>query len=450
MPAKHWYDPIPGHLGLPILGNTLLFYRDSLGGLIEAYEKYGRVFKTRIFGELMIGLLGAEANRAVLVERARSFSSEGGWELTIGELFKGGVMLKDGADHRRHRSIMQAAFVHAALVGYMAQMEPILRKHLDDWRAQPPPRVYDAVKQLTLEIASRVFLGLELEHEIARVNRGFLDLVKGSVAFVRRPVPWLAYDRALRAREELKLFLGEVIDARRDRPGPDLLGRLMSAESAEGHRLEKVEIIDHMIFLLMAAHDTTTSTLTSLFYELGRHPDWQRRLRERCDAIDPAADPEFRTLATIEELDWVMKEAMRLHTPILYVPRRTIEPFAIGGFEIPAGIQVAVAPGHTHRMTEYWTEPDRFDPERFSPARAEHKRVPGSFLPFGAGAHACLGQVFAEIQVRLILLHVLREFGWEVPRGYRARYQQVPIQAPKDGLPIGLEPRALRTGPCRA
>jgi cytochrome P450 len=176
--------------------------------------------------------------------------------------------------------------------------------------------------------------------------------------------------------------------------------------------------------------------LTSLVYELARHPSWQDRLREEGRPhLDVVANDRLKEL---RELGWAIKETLRLHPPLVLIPRRTAAPVEFEGFTIPAGMSLSVSPAYTHRMEEYWASPEAFDPERFSEGRAEDRKVPFSYLPFGGGPHLCLGMFFAEMQAKLIAHHLLRRFRWSVPEGYRAEYRQVPIQAPRDRLPLRL------------
>lgn len=417
-------EGLPGSFGPPWIGHTWKFYRDYLGNAIRAYEEFGPVFKSRVLGQVSVGLLGAEANGIVLVEQADKFSNAGGWHTTIGEFFTGGLMLMDGMKHRRHRSILRAAFSRSAIEEYERRIRPIAREHVKLWCAKGTLPIYPAIKRATLDIAARVFLGLELTSDIEKVNRAFLDLVAGTITLVRVRIPGLSYTRALRARRTLEDMFAQLVHERRDDPGEHMLGRLMTATNEEGERLSQSEVVDQMIFAMMAAHDTTTSALTSMFYELGHDDAWRGRARADADARQ-----------------WALHEALRLHAPLVLLPRRSTESFEYAGYEIPAGTLVAVSPAHTHRMSEYWTDPDTFDPGRFSDARAEHKKVRYSYLPFGAGAHLCLGRVFAQMEAGLIMEEVLRVADWSLPRGYLAPYQQVPIQAPRDGLPIQLERR---------
>jgi cytochrome P450 len=392
----------------------------------------------RILGQRQIMLVGAAANRLVLADQAESFSSRWGWEFSLGELFRNGLMLRDGDDHRYHRRILQLAFVRPALLSYLRQMEPLVLRALASWPAGSERRVYTELKGLLLDLAARVFLGVSLEHEIAAVNDAFQRVVKGSTAFVRTAVPGLDYARGLQGRRELEVFFRTLVAARRRAPTEDVLGRLCTAVSEDGERLTDDEVVDHVIFFMMAAHDTTTSALTSLVYELGRHPSWQDRLRQEGAGLAAVAGDD--RLKDLRELGWAIKETLRLHPPLVVIPRRAMAPVQADGLTIPAGMNVTVSPAYTQRMEEYWSAPEAFDPERFSEARAEDRKVPFAYLPFGGGVHLCLGMFFADMQAKLIAHHLLRRFRWTLPEAYRAPYKQVPIQAPRDALPVRLLP----------
>src|SRR5258706_6981795 len=190
-----------------------------------------------------------------------------------------------------------------------------------------------------------------------------------------------------------------------------------------------------MIFLMMAAHDTTTSTLTSLTYELAKQPSFQERVREESRAL-AVSDPSLDELGKLESLGMAMNETLRRYPPLPVIPRVNTAAFEFGGFQIPAGCMVVVSPIHTHHMNEWWSDPFRWDPERFAPGRAEHERHTHSFAPFGGGPHMCLGLRFAEAQVKLVMHHLVSRHRWTVPEGYVMPVQQAPISKPRDGLPV--------------
>jgi cytochrome P450 len=434
-PGDERWTAIPGRAGWPLVGHTIAFYRDYLGLVRRSHAAFGPVFRLRIFGQPQVMLIGAAANRLLLADTAGSFSSRRGWEFSLGTLFRNGLMLRDGDDHRYHRRILQVAFQRGALASYLEQMEPLVERALAAWPAGEV-RVYDALKAMLLDLAARVFLGVRLEQEVSAVNAAFQRLVKATTAFIRRPVPGLDYARGLSGRRWLEEFFASLVPARREAPSADVLGRLCAAVSEDGERLTDAEVVDHVIFFMMAAHDTTTSALTSLVYELGLHPEWQDRVRDegrgRAGGVEGPGDARALT--------WAIRETLRLHPPLVVIPRRAVKPVEFSGVTVPAGADVTVSPAYTHRMEEYWSSPESFDPERFSDERAEDRKVPFAYLPFGGGVHLCLGMFFAEMQARLVAHRLLQRFRWTLPAGYRARYRQVPIQAPLDRLPLRFQP----------
>jgi cytochrome P450 len=193
-----------------------------------------------------------------------------------------------------------------------------------------------------------------------------------------------------------------------------------------------------MIFLMMAAHDTTTSTLSSLVYELARAPEWQERVRAEARALGQA-QLDFEKVEELQSLTWVMKETIRRYPPLPVIPRIASREFAWGGFQIPADAMVVVSPIHTHHMPEWWSQPKVWDPERFSPARDESRRHTFMWIPFGGGPHHCIGFKFAECQVKAIVHQLALRYRWSVPEGYRMPVQQAPISKPMDGLPLRLQ-----------
>ena len=429
------YDSIPLVKGLPLVGNLPKFLRDPLANA-RSLEVHGNVVRSRTFFETLT-LLGPEANQFVLHDREGNFSNRGGWSYWIDSVFPGAIMAMDDPQHKHHRRIMQGAFKRSAMERYVGDMGPVITDVVGGWPAGPM-QVFPQVKALTLNIAARVFMGMALGPEADRMNRAFIDTVAASLALVRRTVPPFAMWRGVRARQWLVQLMQSKLASKREREGADLFSQLCHARGENGERFTDDEVVNHMIFLMMAAHDTTTSALTTMFYCLARHPEWQDRLREDAMAL-PGEQLAYDELARCERTEWVMKESLRLYPPLTSIPRKASKDCSFGGFHIPRGTPVGISPIHTHHMPSLWTEPFTFDPERFSPARAEHRRHAYAYLPFGGGAHLCIGQHFADMEVKAVMHQVLRRWRWTVPADYRMPYQLVPIAKPKDGLPITLQ-----------
>ena len=421
--------------GWPVVGHMPALLRDLAGGLARLERRFGSVFWGRFPGHRVLVLLGPDAAEHVLKDRAGNFASRPGWEPFIGRVFPGSLLAMDGAEHRHHRRIMQVAFSRPALAGYHATLHTTLDDRLAAWGDGRPTfalRVYPALKRLTLDIAARAFMGVDLGPRAEAMNRAFAPMVAAPISMIRWAIPGTAMWAGLRGRARLVTDLGALLEARRERPGDDLFSRLCHAVDEDGARLSDAQVIDGLAFLMMAAHDTTTTALTALTYLLAAHPAWQDRLRDEARAASTAdADGE-------PALDWAFKEALRLYPPLASVPRRAAREHTFAGFRVPAGAMIGLYPIHTHRLPDLWPDPERFDPERFRDDRREG-RHPGAWVPFGAGAHICIGQHFAALEVRAVMTHLLRRFRWRVPPGYVMPYQAVPIGQPRDGLPVAFE-----------
>jgi cytochrome P450 len=425
-----------------VVRQILAMRRDLVGYLMARERIHGPVWRIAIGRGGMIMLLGPDALEFVWKNREGAFSSARGWQPYIGRVFPGAIMAMDGDEHRYQRRIMQVAFQKSALRTYLAQMNPAIAIGIEAWMPAADRsaalQMFPLLKQLTLDLAASVFMGVELGRSAKDLNRAFVATVAASLAIIRVPLPGLAMWRGIRGRELLVKRFRALLPEKRATHSNDFFSEFCHVQSEQGERFTDEEIIDHMIFLMMAAHDTTTSTLTTMMYLLARHPEWQERLRAKAMALRKT-QLEYDDLDQLDELTWAMREALRLTPPLTSMPRMCIKDTVFQGYEIPAGMMVGVYPIHVHYMPSLWTDPYRFDPERFSPTRQEDKRHAFAWAPFGGGAHMCIGQHFATLQVKAIMHQLLLQYRWSIAPGYIMPYQLVPIAKPKDGLQVTLQ-----------
>ncbi|MGB7979894.1 MAG: cytochrome P450 [Candidatus Nanopelagicales bacterium] len=430
--------PLPRVSGLPLLGNTVEFLRDAGGLLRRAQAEHGDAFEVRVLGQPTTVLMSPGATKEVYIDRAANFSSEIGWSFTIGPMFSRGLMLRDFDDHHLHRRVMQYAFRRQALAGYMAQVNDLAAQHVAAAVRHAGPEgtdVYRMTKHLTLDIAAQVFVGLELGAQTEVVNDSFVAMMRASVAPVRRDLPGTAFARGLRARATLQQLLTELVNQRRAAgvQGADLLSQLSRATTESGATLATDEVVDHMIFLLLAAHDTTTATLTVMLWHLAQHPDWQDRLAHEVAGLGgaPVCIENYKSLTDAE---LVMKEALRLSPPVPFSPRGVLRDTEVAGVPLRAGQMITLASLGLHRHPDWWTDPDQFDPLRFGPDRAEDRAHSHVYVPFGGGAHICLGNHLAELMTKAVLAAVLTEHRVHARPGQRMEMAAVPIPKPRGQL----------------
>ncbi len=430
---------IPGDYGLPVFGYTYEFFTDFPGLVTRKQQQYGDVFRYNALFQNVINLCGPDANEFVLKDADKNFSSKLAWDTVLEELFPNGLMLRDFDNHKYHRKILQAAFKKPAMQGYVHKMNPALANGISQWPVGKEFSFFENIKALLLSTGADLFLGVQMGKEADKVNKSFVAAVDASLAIVRLMIPGTTWYRGMKGRQYLEKFIGDLVPQKRISNSNDFFTQICHAEGEHGEKLSDQEIIDHMIFLLFAAHDTTTSTLTSLLYRLAKHPEWQETLREEVRSFDKE-EATYDDLQEMEKTSWVFKETLRMHPALPTIPRRAVRDCEYKGYRIPKNATVGIHPVHTHFMEEYWTNPYRFDPERWSAERAEYKKHFFQFVPFGGGAHKCLGLNFAEIQSKVFLFQFLKRFRAKVKPGYEMDYQLVPLAMPKDGFPITIEP----------
>jgi cytochrome P450 len=436
--------PVMGDAGLPILGHMIEMMRGGPDYFLHLYNTQGPL----VFGDSpwlpAVAALGPDAAQTIYSNRNKDYSQQG-WIPVIGPFFHRGLMLLDFEEHMFHRRIMQEAFVRTRLAGYTEQVDHVVSQVIaNDWVANDGRfLLYPAMKELTLDIASMVFMGHEpgTDRElVTKVNNAFTTTTRAGNAIIRTGVPPFTWWRGLQARKLLENYFDGRVKERRGKEGSDLLTVLCQTEDEDGNKFSDDDIVSHMIFLMMAAHDTSTSTATTMSYYLAANPEWQDRCRDESDRLgDGPLDIE--ALEKLETLDLVMNESIRMVTPVQWAMRRTVRDTELVGHYLPKGTNVIAYPGMNHRLPEFWTDPETFDPDRFAEPRNEHKRHRYAFTPFGGGAHKCIGMVFGQLEVKTIMHRLLRKYRLELPRpGYKAKWDYGGMPVPLDGMPIMLRP----------
>jgi len=443
-PAGSGLKPVMGDAGLPVLGHLIEIFRGGPDFIVEMYRRNGPVYYSRTPALNAVAALGPDATQEVLSNRNKDFSTVA-WQDVIGPFFHRGLLLMDFDEHMFHRRIMQEAFTRTRLSGYVAHMDAVASAVVaDDWPANDRRFLFHpAAKELTLDIASMVFMGHPPGSDqdlVTRINAAFTSTTRSGGAIVRAPVPPLKWWRGLAARRVLEDYFADRVRARRGAEGSDMLTVLCHTADDDGNSFTDADIVNHMIFLMMAAHDTSTSTLTTMAYHLAANPQWQERCRAEGEHIGDAP-LDIDALDGLVALDLVINEALRLVTPLPFNVRRAVRDTSILDHYIPAGTNINLWPGANHRLPELWTEPHRFDPDRFAPPRSEHKRHRYAFAPFGGGAHKCIGMVFGQLEIKTVMHRLLRRYRLELPHpGYVPRYDYAGMPVPIDGMPIVLKP----------
>lgn len=432
--SKHLPLP-PGSNGLPLIGETIDWVRDPLRFAQERAARYGVVWRTHLMGRPCAVLLGPEANRFILGTHMHLFSSRLGWGKPITSLIGDGLSLIDGAQHRRHRRMIQPALHGAMLQRYFSVMLELTRSHAAEWVRRGTLKLFDGFKRLSFDIAARLMLGARNDREAQHFYEQFHIFTGGLFAPPARKIPGTPYAKAWYAGRRLRDMLHEIIRERRHSAleRDDMLSLLITARDEDGHSFTDAELVDELLVLLWAGHDTVTSLLTWTMRELLKQPAIMAQAVAEQRAVVGDESLALPYLKQMPLLDRILREAERLHPPAPGGFRGVIEDFEYGGYHIPAGWTVMYSIVYTHHMPELWHEPARFTPDRFAPPREEGKK-PFHLIGFGAGPRVCVGLAFAQMQMRIVVSHLLRHYQFELAPDQSFTPIAVPTKMPRDGL----------------
>jgi cytochrome P450 len=264
-------------------------------------------------------------------------------------------------------------------------------------------------------------------------------MMRSATAVLPWALPGTANGRASWAKRHIGRLLTPLLESRPEEERNDLaavLGRLY-----HDRLLTKTEVVAHLTFTIAASFDALSSGTLSTLYYLARHPHWQDRVREElCDAVSTPSDVQLGELQSCQLSEWAVKESLRLNAAAPVLWRRAVRDTDFRGTRIPAGTVTGVNPMLTHLLPDIWTDPASFNPARFS-ADESRERHRFAFVPFGAGAHGCLGTNFASLQARILLRHILERHELVLCDAEEPKWYHWPNCRPVGGLRIELRRR---------
>ena len=321
-------------------------------------------------------------------------------------LGSGSVFALDGADHRRRRKLLTPPFHGKSVKNYEKIFEEETLRESATWPEGQEFETTEPMMRITLNAILRAVFGADGEQldELRRIIPPWVTL--GSRLAVL-PVPSRTYGRyspwgRLAAyRRKYDAVIDRLIDTVKADPDfearDDVLTLLLRSTYEDGSAMSRRDISDELLTLLAAGHETTASTLAWVFERIIRHPDVLAKLE-----AEAATDGnEYRQA--------VILEVQRVRTVIDFAGRHVYAPtFQLGDWVIPRGYSIVVPIAHIHERENDYADPDRFDPQRFV-----GNRPSSSFIPYGGGTRRCVGAVFANVEMDVVLRTALRHFAIE-------------------------------------
>ncbi len=441
----------------PILGTALRFRRDPLRCLQEFVAEVGLAYRYRFFlnywGYVFVH---PEHNQHILQDNYKNYtkSPHPTFDLLLPLLGKG-LLTNDGDSWLRQRRLVQPAFHRKQIQSFSHTMTAAAERRFGRWekaaRAGKVVAFDHEMMELTFEIAGRTLFSVDLGGEtqefgeiFSELNRLFINMAFEPFSPLTLRMHFLPRTRRIfRDIRTLDKVIYAMIAERReaDDPGNDLMGMLLAARDEEtGLGMDEKQIRDEVLTLLIAGHETTALLMTWLFYCLGSNPDVEAQLHDEVARALNGRLPTFEDIPKLVYTRQVVDETMRVFPPAYALSRAGNSADVVGGYTVQPNSIITLSPYITHRLPEFWRDPDVFDPERFTPANnaARHRFA---YIPFGAGPRQCIGNGFALTEGVLLAAAIAQRFRLRIPAGYTAELSPQITLHPKGHLPLQFELR---------
>ncbi|MFZ3379741.1 MAG: cytochrome P450 [Candidatus Acidiferrales bacterium] len=369
---------------------------DLLEWMGRQFAAFGDIFKAIVYGTTMYGIRDMELAYHVLVENWQNYV-KGQLIERVALLLGNGLMVSEGELWKHQRQMIQPAFHHKSVGPLVKVIASVNSKLLEKWRLAAEQNesvnVTQDVSHMALEVVLRFLLGDDYDR-----TRSYFEILSEEKARD------MAFARSFRALGKVLL---QVIEQRRKNPAAlaDALSLLMLARDPyNGQPMPDRQIIDEMLTLVVAGHETTASTLNWLWYLLSQHPEVEERLS------DELAHKDFSELDDLSNFSYtrqIIDESMRLYPAGWLVTRKALADDRLGDYFVPAGTEIYIPPYFIQRHPNVWEDPDTFNPDRFQPENSKRRHRLAT-IPFSSGPRNCIGALFARVEMQIHVMVVAK------------------------------------------
>ena len=438
--------------GIPWVGHMVQFALNPFNFVNNAAKTTGEIARFKMLGQDIILLTGDEASELFYRASDEQLDQAAAYKLMT-PIFGEGVVF-DATPQRKNEQLkmLMPSLRMDAMREHSSKIVLEVNDIISEWGEDGDIEIVDFMKRLTINTASHCLLGKEFRYELSdEFTQIYHDLEQGvsPIAYHLPYLPTPAFKRRDKARVRLQELVGDIVkkrESQKEKPS-DMFQSLIDMEYKDGEKLSANEITGMLVAAVFAGHHTSSGTAAWVLIELLKAPELMRSaINELDDLLGEKGEVTFQSLREMPILESVLKEVLRLHPPLIILMRQVEEDLHFKQYTIKKGDMVWACPPVTHRLSNLFKDPEKFDPSRFSEPRCEDKNLM-AYQPFGGGKHKCSGNAFALFQIKAIFAVLLRRYDFQLADGpdtYVDDYTQMIVQ-PKSPCNIRYRRRSSST-----
>jgi len=410
---------------------------DPLGYMNNCAKQYGDIFTTGWYKlNPLVMISNPEGLQQILTSPA--FDAPGSVnEILKPTLGENSMMTLSGDRHKRQRQLLMPSFHGDRMRNYSDQICAIATEVASNQAIATPFSIRNAMQEITMRVILHAVFGLDQGSRFQQLRPKLGQMLESPLRssmlffkFLQKDLgPWSPWGRRQQLQREIDELIYAEIAERRTQPDSDrtdILSLMMAARDENGEPMTKEELRDELITLLIAGHDTTASALAWAFYWINRLPSVREKLLQGLDKLGQNPDP--MAIFKLPYLTAVCNETLRIYpVGMLTFPRVAREPVTLMGHQLEAGTAIVASIYLTHHREDLYPNSQQFRPERF----LERQFSPYEYIPFGAGARRCIGFALAQLEMKLVLAIILRDYNLILA-------DQKPVIPQRRGIILGI------------
>ncbi len=429
--------------------NLIRLRRSPIKFLSQIAADYGDVVYFKLGPQPIVLVNNPDLIRDVLITHNKQFMKGEGLQRAK-RLLGEGLLTSEGEFHLRQRRLAQPAFHRQRIAGYGSTMVEYSQRLSDCWQPGEERDISREMMRLTLAIAGKTLFDADVEAEADEIGDALSEamemfnyLTLPFFEFLERlPLPVMKRFKAARQRldETIYRMIRERRESGEDRG--DLLSMLMQARDVEGDGsgMTDEQLRDEAMTIFLAGHETTANALTWTWYLLSQNPNVEAKLHEEIEDVLGGRSATAEDFFRLRYAEMVFAEAMRMYPPAWLIGRRALNDYQLKGYHVPSRSIILMSQYVMHHNSNYFPEPDRFDPDRWTP-EAREARPKFSYFPFGGGPRVCIGEGFAWMEGVLVLATLAQKWKMRLVSGHPVELQPLVTLRQKHGMKMKLERR---------